>query len=126
MMLKKIMALLAFFVGVSLIAFSLVPNMGVMDLAKMAALSIGATILISLVYDRVKKVGMGDRVVVVSSNFYPAIFGRHGRVTMVSKNGNEVKVKLDDGEEVVGIVESHETLFSPPVVRAMYSERKIE
>jgi outer membrane lipoprotein SlyB len=97
-----------------------------MDLAKLLALSIGATIVISLVYDRVRKVGPGDRVVVVSSNFYPAIFGRHGRVTKVSRDGNEVKVKLDDGEEVVGIVESHETLFSPPVVRAMYSERKIE
>jgi hypothetical protein len=126
MMLKKTVALLAFFIGMSLVAFSLIPGMEMMDLAKMLALSIGATILISLAYDRLRKVSLGDRVVVVSSSFYPAIFGRHGKVAKVSKNGNEVKVKLDDGEEVVGIVESHETLFSPPVVRAMYSERKIE
>jgi hypothetical protein len=126
MMLKKTVALLAFFTGMSLVAFSLIPGMEAMELAKMLALSIGATILISLAYDRLRKVGPGDRVIVVSSSFYPAIFGRHGKVSKVSKNGNEVKVKLDDGEEVVGVMESSETLFSPPVVRAMYSERKIE
>jgi hypothetical protein len=126
MMLKKMLGLLAFFMGMSLVAFSLVPDMGLMDLVKMLALSIGATIIISLVYDKIKRIAIGDRVVVVSSSFYPAIFGRHGKITMVSKDGQEAKVKLDDGEEVIGVMESSETLFSPPVVRAMYSERKIE
>ncbi|MCX6774166.1 MAG: hypothetical protein NTY68_04195 [Candidatus Micrarchaeota archaeon] len=126
MMFKKILALFFFFIGVSLIVFSLYPGMDIIALLKMLALSLGATIMINFIYDKVISVKVHDRVVVVSNSFYPAIFGKHGIVTHMSRNRKEVKVKLDDGEEVFGIVESNETMFSPPVVRAVYSERKVD
>ena len=123
---KKRLALFFFFIGLSLIVFSLYPGMEAMALLKMLALSLGATIMIAFIYDKVISVKVHDRVVVVSNSFYPAIFGKHGIVTHMSKNRKEVKVKLDDGEEVFGIIESGETLFSPPVVRSVYSERKVD
>jgi len=126
MMLKKTIALFFFFAGVSLIAFSLYPGMDILMLVKMLALSLGATIMINFLYDKIVGVKVHDRVVVVSNAFYPSIFGKHGMITHMSKNRKEVKVKLDDGEEVFGIIESNETMFSPPVVRAIYSERKVD
>jgi len=126
MMLKKIIAVFFFFSGVSLIVFSLYPGMDMMMLAKMLALSLGATIMINFAYDKAVGVKVHDRVVVVSNSFYPSIFGKHGAITHMSRNRKEVKVRLDDGEEVFGIVESNETMFSPPVVRAVYTERKVD
>src|SRR3989338_2913916 len=97
--------------AISLAAFALTPNAGLMFLAKAIALGTGLSIVLSLVYPELRGVKQGDVVAVVISN---------------ARKNNELRVRFDNGEEAVGIVESYSGLFSPPKVRIIYEERIVE
>lgn len=112
--------------AISLAAFALTPDVGLMFLAKAIALGTGLSILISLIYPELRGVKQGDMVAVVMSNNIPSLFGRVGRAISNARKNNELRVRFDNGEEAVGIVESYSGLFSPPKVRIIYEERIVE
>ena len=58
----------------------------------------------------------------------PTIFGlgRTGFALGDSALNREVRVKLDDGKEAIGIVEGYEGVLSPPRVRLIYEEKLVE
>ena len=109
--------------SVSLIAYALAGLSGG-ELLRAVALSFGITILYVLIYPRLRGVRKGDAVVVVAHTFVPSFLGRKGTLlSSASKQNQEVRVLLDNGVEVRGVLESFEELLSPPRVRLIYEER---
>jgi hypothetical protein len=109
----------AFLIALSLLVFAFLPNAGLMDLIKLFAASTAITILFSFLYPMIRGVNKGDEVVVVSENM-PVIFGKIGRALVNAKKGEEIRVRLSDGRDIIGILEEYEGLFSPPRVRILF------
>lgn len=96
-----------------------------MFLAKGMALAIGASIVVAIAYPQLRGVRKGDRVSLVRQNMLTLPgFGKTGFALNHSSMHKEVRVKMDDGREAVGVVESYESLLSPPRVRIMYEEQE--
>ncbi len=125
MMLKKTLFVFSFLFALSLITYALMPDADIIFLVKLVALSLGITLLYSLFYYSIRGAKKGDKVVVVNYSFIPSFLGREGVLMNDAKVGDKVKVFLDDGGEVVGVLESYEEWFSPHKVRLIYEERKI-
>lgn len=121
MKLFTIIKVYALLIALSLLAFALLPNAGLMDLVKLFAGATAATILFAFLYPMVKGVSKGDEVVVVAENM-PVFFGKIGRALVNAKKGSEIKVRLNDGREVIGILEEYEGLFSPPKVKILFEK----
>jgi hypothetical protein len=124
MLLKKASFLFLILFAVSLILFGLM-ELSVMDLIRLVGVSLGLTILYVLIYPYLRGVRKGDTVVVVANSLVPSVLGRMGKIISPVKGlHKKVIVKLDDGSEIVGILETYEELLSPPRVRLIYEERK--
>ncbi len=123
MMLKKIAFLFLFLFAVSLILFAIL-NLTLMDLIRLIGLDLGITLLYVLFYPQFRGVKKGDQVVVVANSLVPSVLGRTGRIISPVKGlHKKVTVRLDDGSEIKGILETYEELLSPPRVRLIYEER---
>ncbi len=100
------------------------------DLVKFIALSIALSIIIIIVYPHVRGIKKGDRVLVVGTAISQIpllnLIGKTGVALNDSKLGSEIRVKLDNGLEVFGIVEAYEGFFQPPKVRVIYEEKPAE
>lgn len=118
--------LFAIAVVFSLLAFALMPDAGIMFLLKALALGLAVSIAVAVFYPSVRGVKAGDSVSVVSNSFAPTIFGKAGVVMNTGRVNNEVRIRLDNGKEAVGIIESYEGLFSLPRVRLVYEEKLVE
>ncbi|MEM4707453.1 MAG: flagella basal body P-ring formation protein FlgA, partial [Candidatus Anstonellales archaeon] len=101
--------------------FAVLPGLGILDLVKLLAGATALTILIAFFYPMIRGVNKGDEVVVVAENM-PVLFGKIGRALVNAKKGEEIKVRLNDGREVVGILEEYEGLFSPPKVKILFEK----
>jgi len=123
MMLSKLM--LATIV-VSLLAFGLLQDFTFTAMLKAmalgAALSIGATVM----YPEIRGIKAGDSVSVVQSSSIPSIIGRAGRAVADGRKNGQIKIVLDNGVEVMGVVESYTGLISPPKIRIIYEEKLVE
>lgn len=123
MLAKKALTLFLVLTAVSLILYA-VAGLSIGDLARLLAFSLGLTILFVIAYPYLYRVKVGDEVVVVANSLVPSFLGRKGVIVRSMKEDERrVVVRLDDGSEVVGILESGEELFSPPRVRLIYEER---
>lgn len=107
----------------SLIAFAVLPEAGFLFLAKILAIGIAVSIATAVVYPEVRGVKRGDPVSVVVSSSIPALIGRVGKSLSDGKKNNEIRVRFDNGEEAIGIIESYSGLISPPKIRILYEER---
>ncbi|MGB9718987.1 MAG: hypothetical protein ACPL06_00125 [Candidatus Anstonellales archaeon] len=115
----SIVKIYALLIALSLLTFAFLPNAGLMDLVKLFAAATALTILSAFLYPMIRGVNKGDEVVVVAESV-PVIFGKIGRALVNAKKGEEIKVRLSDGREVVGILEEYEGFFSPPKVRILF------
>ena len=97
-------------VAVSLIFFALDPTLGLLDLAKFIALGAGISIIASLLYPSFRGIQKGDKVSVVFNSVIPSIFGKGGIAMSSGKLNSEIRIRLDDGREAVGVIESYEGL----------------
>ena len=123
MMLKKASALFLALFAFSLLAFGLL-GLSLSELFRMVAVSLGLSIIYAVFWPRIRGVKEGDSVVVVSHSFMPSFLGRKGTILSPARRQNqEVRVLLDSGVEVIGVLESFEELLSPPRVRLLYEER---
>lgn len=116
--------------AISLIVFAAMPGLGLLDLAKMLAASFGASVLFVLVYPKVRGVRKGDKVQIIG--FIPSPFEGHPVMNLLGASfgvslvdcrpGEDVKVRISDGREAIGVLEANEGLFSLPRVRVMYEQ----
>lgn len=110
-------------VALSLAAFALNSSAGFMFLSKSLALGTGASIVVSLFYSELRGVRQGDIVAVAISN---SLISRIGRALNNARKNSEVRVRFDNGNEAIGVLESYSGLISPPKVRVMYEEKIVE
>lgn len=115
----------AVLLAVSLIWFAVQPSAGVGFLVKVVALSFAVSLLITVFYPELRGVQKGDKVVIVMGNM-PVLFGRSGVAITSGRVNNEIRIKLDDGKEAVGIIESYEGMLSAAKIRLLYEERLTE
>ena len=113
-------------IAISLLVFAFSPSAGLLSLAKYIALGIGISIIITLIYPSFRGVQKGDKVIVVSNSAIPSLFGRVGMAMNGGKLQGEIRIKLDDGREIAGVIDSYSGLLSLPKVRVVYEERIIE
>ncbi|VVB98424.1 Uncharacterised protein [uncultured archaeon] len=113
-------------VAAAFVAFAFYGD-GLLFLAKALALALGFSIVFTIFYPQLRGIRRGDRVAVVGSGL-PVLFGlgRTGFALNDSGINKEVRVKLEDGKEAIGIVESYEGVLSPPKVRILYEEKLVE
>ncbi len=116
--------------ALSLGLFALTPHaslgMGLLYFAQSLALGIGISIILSLVYPEFRGVQKGDSVSVMVSSALPSIIGKIGKALSPGRKNSEIRVRFDNGEEAVGIIESYAGIISPPRVRIIYEERMLE
>ena len=120
----KILTLFFSFVATSLLLYAILPDADLVFLLKMLALSTAITIFVGLFYYKIRGAKKGDKVVVYRSSIFPFV-SKEGRLMGNAKIGEEVKVSLDDGGEVIGVLEEYESFFYPHKVRVIYEERKV-
>lgn len=110
-------------IAISLIAFPFVPDATPILLLKLLALSIGLSILVALFYPGFRGLKKGDKVLISKGNLPNLLgFGRKGIAIQDGRLNEEVKLKLSNGREAVGIVEAYGGAFSMPRVRLLYEE----
>lgn len=113
-------------IAASLLVFAFTPSADLMFLLKSLALLIGLSIIVTLAYPLVRGVQNGDNVTVVANSSLPSLFGRGGIALNGGRKNSQVRIKLDDGREAVGVIESYEGLLSLPRVRLVYEEKLVE
>lgn len=116
-----------FFVLVLLsLGFFIFTSTDLLGLAKMLAASALLSVLFTFGYSELRGVRHGDTVMIISSDSPYSILGRFGTALNNAKKNSEIKIRLADGSEISGIVESYEGILTPPRVRAIYEERLVE
>ena len=126
MRLMFFLKLMLVFVCVSLLFFTFYPEATVLLLLKMIAGSTVLAIGVSIFYPELRGIKNGDVVSVVQGSGIPSLIGRFGRAMEEGRRKNQIKVKLDNGSEVTGVVESYEGVISPPKIKIICEERLVE
>lgn len=111
---------------ISLLAFALVKDYSIIETLKLMAFGTVVSVIITMVYPEIRGVKQGDVVSVVSVSGLPSLIGRLGRATAAAKKKEQVKIILDNGNEVVGVVESYVGLIGPAKIRLIYEEKLVE
>lgn len=110
----------------SLLAFALIPEADLLFLLKALALGTALSVAIAVLYPQVRGVQQGDQVSVVTSSMIPALFGKGGIAISNGKLNSQIRIRLDNGREAVGVVESYNGLLTLPRVRLLYEEKLVE
>ena len=110
----------------SLVSFALLQNSTILGALKILALGTVFSIVITVFYPEIRGVKAGDTVSVVSGSGLPALLGRIGRASAAARKNEQVKIILDNGNEVVGQVESYIGLIGPAKIRLLYEEKLVE
>jgi hypothetical protein len=110
----------------SLLFFAFSEDMTTTQFFKFVAFGLVISIGGAAFYPEVRGIKQGDMVSVVIDSALPSLIGRYGRAVSHGRKNQHIKVKFDNGEEALGIVESYQGLFSPPKVRILYEEKLVE
>jgi hypothetical protein len=111
---------------VSLLAFALVPEVGLMGALKTMALGTVLSIAVTAYYPEFRGIRAGDTVAVVNDSNIPSLIGRPGTAAANGKRNEQIKIVLPNGNEVLGVIESYTGLISPPKIRVLYEEKLVE
>ncbi len=109
----------------SLLAFALL-GYGVVETLRIFAIGIVGSIAITVFYPEYRGVKAGDSVSVVTDSSIPSLLGKAGRAAVNGRKNEKIKIILENGGEVVGVIESYTGLISLPRIRAIYEERLVE
>ncbi len=110
----------------SLLAFALLPGSSVMGTLKIMAVGTVLSIGVTAFYPEFRGIRAGDTVSVVTDSGIPAIIGRLGTAAASGKKNQKIKIMLQNGTEVLGVVESYTGMISPPRIRLLYEERLVD
>jgi hypothetical protein len=111
---------------VSLLAFALAPGVTVIEALKIMALGTVLSIGVTAYYPEFRGIKAGDTVSVVNSSGIPSLIGKPGTAAADGKRNERIKIALDNGNEVLGVIEDYVGLVSPPKVRVIYEEKLVE
>ena len=109
-----------------LLYFGLFSGVGMVETLKLMALGTVASVAITAFYPEIRGIKNGDSVVVVSDPAIPSLIDKPGMASADARKNQRLKVKLDSGAEVLGVVESYIGLISPPKIRLIYEEKLAE
>lgn len=109
----------------SLAAF-VITSMDLLTLAKLLAASALVSIAVAAAYPALRGVRSGDTVMVVETGSAQTIISRFGTALHDAKKNSELRIRLANGNEIVGIVQDYDGLIMPPTIRAIYEERLVE
>ncbi len=118
--------LFVLFSCISLLFFAFSQEATLLSLLKMVAGGTVLAVVVSLAYPEMRGIKSGDTVSVVSNSGIPSLIGRFGRALQEGRKNNRIKVRLDNGNEIFGIIESYDGIISPPRIRVIYEERLVE
>lgn len=113
-------------VCISLLSFALLSDATLIGTLKIFAIGTVISIAATVVYPEVRGVKSGDDVSVVRDSAIPAIIGKLGTAAGNGRKNDQIKIVLDNGSEVLGVIESYTGLISPPKVRIIYEEKLVE
>jgi len=101
-------------------------DIDVLMLLKMAAGATVISVVFSIAYPEIRGVKGGDTVMIVTSDNPLTLVGRFGKAIDAGKKNATIKIKLKDGNEIVGIIEGYSGIITPPRVKPVYEERLVE
>lgn len=110
---------------ISLVAFIFF-EIDALMLLKMAAGATVISVIFSIAYPEIRGVKGGDTVMIVTSDNPLTLVGRFGKAIDDGKKNATIKVRLKDGNEMVGIIEEYSGIITPPRVKPVYEERLVE
>lgn len=110
----------------SLLAFALLPDSSLIGTLKIMALGTVLSIAATAFYPEFRGIRAGDAVSVVTDSGIPAIIGRMGTAAAPGKKNQRIKIMLQNGTEVLGVIESYTGIISPPRIRLLYEERLVD
>jgi hypothetical protein len=123
MMFGKLMLLA---ISISLLSFALLPESTIIGTLKILALGTVGSIAISVFYPEMRGIKEGDTVSVVSDSAIPGIIGRLGIAANDGRKKEQIKILLNNGTEILGVIESYTGLISPPKIRVLYEEKLVD
>ena len=109
----------------ALLQYGLTPA-GLGALFKNIALGLALSIGIAIIYPEARAIRRGDAVSAVTTSFVPSLIGRMGQALESARRGDKVRIKFDNGEEALGVVEAYAGWISPPRIRVLYQEKAVE
>lgn len=110
---------------ISLLSFAFVEPTLIGTL-RLMAVGVVASIGITAFYPEFRGIKNGDQVAVVTDSAIPAIIGRIGKAVSSGRKNGQIKIVLNNGSEIHGIIESYSGLISPPKIRIIYEEKLVE
>ncbi len=110
----------------SLLSFALVPEVMLMGALKIMAVGTVLSIGITAFYPEIRGIRAGDTVSVVADSGIPSLIGRMGMANAHARKNQQIKITLNNGSEVIGVVESYTGIISPPRIRLVYEEKLVE
>ncbi len=111
---------------ISLASFALLPDATVIGTFKIMALGTVLSIAVTVLYPEVRGIRQGDTVAVVADSAIPGIIGRLGVAEVDGRKDEQIRITLNNGSEIQGVVESYCGLISPPKIRIIYEEKLVE
>jgi hypothetical protein len=126
MRLALLVKLLVLSLCLSLLAFGLLPASTMIGTLKMFALGVVASIAITAFYPDLRGVKNGDTVSVVPDSALPGLIGKLGIAAADGKKSEQIKIVLNNGNEVLGVIEAYTGLISPAKIRIIYEERLVD
>lgn len=111
--------------SIALLSFALL-GYGLVETLRLFALGVVGSIAITAFYPEVRGVRKGDSVSVIGDSAIPSLMGKIGRAVQNGRKNEKIKIILENGGEVVGVIESYTGLISPPRVRPIYEERLVD
>lgn len=108
----------------SLLSFAFL-SVAPLDALKVMAMGTVASIAITAFYPEVRGIRQGDTVSVVADSAIPSIIGRLGTAAAAGRKNDRIRITLQNGSEVLGVIEDYEGLISPPRIRILYEERPV-
>jgi hypothetical protein len=126
MRLSLLVKLLLLSLCISLLAFALLPGSTILGTLKTFALGVVASIAITAFYPDLRGVKNGDTVSVVTESALPGLIGKLGVAAADGRKNERIKIMLNNGNEVLGVIEAYTGLISPAKIRIIYEERLVD
>ncbi|MFH0817568.1 MAG: hypothetical protein V1909_02940 [Candidatus Micrarchaeota archaeon] len=110
------------FVAAALLAWAIIPGF---ELWKLLAGAVGLSIVVPLVYPRIRGVKKGDGLLVIKGNVEPfLLFNASSCVALEDgKKGDTIGITLSDGTLAQAVVVDYEGFITPAKVRVMLEVR---
>lgn len=106
----------------SLLYFGLVPQVSILSLLKLLAVSAAVSIVGAVFYPELRGIKIGDIVSVINTPS-SLLLAKTGVALEAGRKSNRIKIRLNNGGEALGVIRSYTGIISPPKVEIIYEEK---